>query len=88
MKYILEPMNENSEMNCMVRFSGVKLDAIKKATGIAAAMQSALDGASITCRVRKAANDHVHYSEETGGLIVTPAGIVLDEVTGLTPKNL
>jgi hypothetical protein len=82
MNYILEPMNENHEMACMVKFSGNRSDAVKKATGIAATLQAQLDGASITCRVRKAAACKSHYTEEAGGLIVTPAGQVLDEATG------
>jgi len=82
MNYILEPMNENQEMNCKVKFSGTKAAAAKKAIGIAAALQSQLDGASITCRVRIAAACDVHYTGEDCGFTATPVGQLLDGATG------
>ena len=82
MKYIIEPLNENGEMNCVLRFSGDKSAAVKKATGIAAALQSQLDGASITCRVRSSQQN----LEDSGGIVVTPAGQALDAESGNAVK--
>lgn len=82
MNYILEPLNENQDMNCMVKFSGSKSAAGKKAIGIAAALQAQLDGASITCRVRKTAVNSSAYTDEAGGFIATATGAVLDEASG------
>jgi len=73
MKYIIEPLNENQEMNCRVKFSGNKAEAFKKAVGIASAMQAVLDGASITCRIRPAYKGQALYADESAeAIIATP----------------
>jgi hypothetical protein len=75
MEYTIKPLNENQGMNCDVRFSGNRVTALAKASCIAADLQNALPGATITCRVRQA--------DETGpSWIVTPDGKIWDEKTG------
>ncbi len=74
MRYVLEPLNEHQDMNCRVAFAGSRAAAAKKAAGIAAGLQSHLEGAKITCRVRTA-------GKETG-LVALPDGTFVDEITG------
>lgn len=86
MKYVITPLNEGQEMNCQVKLDSTLSKSVKKAIGIAAALQAQLDGNSITCRVRKAGRGWEITDENGTSIIVTPVGKVLDESTGKPAK--
>jgi predicted amidohydrolase len=86
MKLVLTPLNEGQEMNCHVKVVSAKSDAVKKAVGIAAALQAHLEGNTITCRVRRAGRGWEITDTHGPSIIVTPSGQVLDEFTGNPAK--
>jgi len=86
MKYVVTPLNEGQEMNCHVKVKGTLSQTVKKALGIAANLQAQLDGNDITCRVRRAGRGYEITDTNGVSIIVTPIGLVLDELTGNPAK--
>jgi hypothetical protein len=74
MTYILEPLNEGQEMNCIVPIKSKKSVAIVKASCMAAALQTQLAGCTITVRVRR----RVSLAASVTGWVVAPDGTVID----------
>jgi len=81
MKYILEPLNEGQEMNCMVPFEGTHRAMLSRAYDIAKALDAAL-GCDITVRSRRRSKLKFSYGDEMTGIRVYPDGTVWNEQTG------
>ena len=83
MTFILEPLNENQEMNAMQTVTAKSPRAACDVAGrMAGAIQAAMPDCSITVRVRMKSKSRAKYTEEKGGFIVRANGDVCEEETG------